>query len=159
MILILTARATGLAPLDENFGCKVTGFNRHIYCFIGIAQYACFCCINCFVISRACGIDWKGRRLSKIIRKFKPPREWLGYSCDEGRGKLRKALGSRKSGFEPRITELCAFGTGILGELKYLSTRRKRHAVSNVNESCKGQTESLFAKTSRCGQLFIQNTS
>ncbi len=51
------------------------------------------------------------------------------------------------------------FYTGILGELKYLSTRRKRYTASNVNENCTGQTELDFAKNLRCGQFFIQNMS
>ena len=54
----------------------------------------------------------------------------LASGGDEGRGRLRKARGSRQTGFDPGIPELAyAEFIGVCGErgqLKHLSSRRKR---------------------------------
>ena len=53
----------------------------------------------------------------------------LALEGDEGRGRLRKARGSRQTGVDPGIPELPSgeyiAGRGQRGELKHLSTHRK----------------------------------
>ena len=65
----------------------------------------------------------------------------LASAGDEGRGRLRKAAGSRQTGFDPQVSEWgnpaglngrLLYGEfiavqGKRGELKHLSTRRRRH--------------------------------
>ncbi len=80
-----------------------------------------------------------------------PPGGWLGSSADEGRAKLRKAVGTRTEGKNygsPNRNPLAiALRNGERRELKHLSTGRKRKqsAMSLVTASKRDtvQTEAL----------------
>ena len=82
----------------------------------------------------------------------------LASGADEGRGGLRYSSGSRLAGCDPRVSEWgdparvmschlhlnCIGCGGLRGEVKHLSTRRRRYSVSS------GERKRMMVKPCAC---------